>query len=131
MLSTWLEGLNLSASELRARARREPYSRRRVRLFAIADVRDGKQVETVASAINVQPETVYRWLREAAVGGLDSAQKGKSKRTLNSTRRAELAAWISRGFKPSPHKFEARIPEADANPVFSGRVQLLANQSAK
>jgi hypothetical protein len=65
--------------------------------------------------INVQPESVYRWLREAAVGGLDSAQKGKSKRSLNSTRRAELTAWISPGFNPSPHKFEARIPIAGTN----------------
>jgi hypothetical protein len=72
----------ISASELRTRARRELYSCQRVRLLAIADARDGKEVEAVAGTINVQPETMYCWFRQGAVDGLDSDLK-KSKPSLN------------------------------------------------
>jgi transposase len=101
MWSSWVNGLD--AVELRARARRERYTYRRVRLLAIADVRDGNRVEAVAQAINVQPETVYRWLRQGATGGLDAAVEWKTKSALSSAQRAELAVWIARDPKPSRH----------------------------
>jgi transposase len=92
--SAWLGGLN--ATELRTRARRERYAYRRTRLLAIADVCDGKRVEAVANAIDVQAETVQRWLRQGAAGGLDAALEWKSNSVLNAEQRAELADMIAR-----------------------------------
>ena len=93
--SAWLAGLD--AAELRASARRERYAYRRIRLLAIADVRDGKRIEAVANAIDVQAETVHRWLQQGAAGGLDAALEWKSNSALNSAQRAELAVLIARG----------------------------------
>jgi transposase len=93
--SAWLASMD--AAGMRARARRERYSYRRIRLLALADVRDGKRVEAVANSINVQPDTVYRWLQEGAAGGLEAALDRRSKSVLSSAQQAELSAWIADG----------------------------------
>lgn len=91
--SAWLASMNAAA--LRARARRERCTYRRVRLLAVADVRDGNRVEAVANSINVQPDTVYRWLQRGAAGGLEAALDRRSKSALSSAQQVELTAWIA------------------------------------
>ena len=127
-LRAWLAGV--SANELRARAGREPSLCRRVRLLAIADSREGKSVEIIASAIKVKPETIYRWLRQGEIGGLNSVLRRKSEKRLNKTYQAEFVGLISRGFKTSLYEFkEHRQTNAsqsltDESPGFRGRVSL-------
>lgn len=124
-LRAWLAGV--SANELRARAGREPSLCRRVRLLAIADLREGKSVEIIASAIKVKPETIYRWLRQGEIGGLNSVLRRKSEKRLNKTYQAEFVGLISRGFKTSLYESEHR--QTNASPIINGRVQVFAGES--
>jgi transposase-like protein len=58
-----------SAAERRARARVERDPRKRVRLLAIAKVRDGMPVEAAARATGLGRATLYRWLARERTGG--------------------------------------------------------------
>jgi len=124
--SAWLDGLD--ATELRAKARRERYAYRRIRLLAIADVCDGKRIEAVANAIDVQPETVQRWLERGAAGGLDAALELYGNSVLNAAQRAELARMIARGRKPGSNEeaWSARDIQAEAKSRFSVELSIQA-----
>jgi transposase len=124
--SAWLAGLD--AAKLRASARRERYAFRRVRLLAIADVRDGNRIEAVASGIGVQAQTVHRWLQQGAASGLDAALEWKSNSVLNSAQRAELADLIARGRKRCRHSaaWSAREIQEEAKASFDIEISMQA-----
>jgi transposase len=119
---------SLDGPELRASARRERYAYRRIRLLAIADVCDGKRIETVANAIDVQAETVHRWLQQGAAGGLDAALEWKSNSALNSAQRAELAVLIARGGRRAGNSYawSARDIQAEAKARFGVELSIQA-----
>jgi hypothetical protein len=60
----WLDQFPETSKQLRVRAEREGLEHRRVRLIALAGLREGKSVKAVAAAIRYQPHTVIRWLQE-------------------------------------------------------------------
>src|SRR5687767_8941541 len=57
------------AAELRALARVERDPRRRVRLLALANVREGMSVAAAARATGMGRATLYRWLAREQAGG--------------------------------------------------------------
>jgi hypothetical protein len=91
----WLDELPHTGEELRARACREALEHRRIRLIALAGLRDDKSVKEVAAAIRYQPETVSRWLREGATNGLEAMlERSRGLQMLSSAQVAELAQWL-------------------------------------
>jgi transposase len=89
-----------SAAELRTLARVERDPRKRVRLLAIANVRDGMPVEDAARATGLGRATLYRWLaRERSGGAAALADRPRSgrRRTLDAAQRAEVKARMLAG----------------------------------
>ena len=94
------------AAELRALARVERDPRKRVRLLAIANVRDGMPVDEAARATGMGRTTLYRWLARERDGGgpaalADRPRPGR-RRKLDAAQRAEVRAWVLAG--PDPEK---------------------------
>jgi transposase len=88
------------AAELRALARVERDPRKRVRLLAIANVREGMPVEEAARATGMGRATLYRWLaREQADGpaALRDRPRSGRRRKLDAAQRAEVRAWVLAG----------------------------------
>lgn len=89
-----------SAAELRALARAERDPRQRVRLLAIANVRDGRPVAEAARATGMGRATLYRWLGRERAGGaaaLDDRPRSGRRRKLSAAQRAEVKAWVLAG----------------------------------
>jgi transposase len=89
------------AAELRALARVERDPRKRVRLLAIANVREGMPVEEAARATGMGRATLYRWLARERDGGgpaalADRPRPGR-RRKLDAAQRAEVRAWVLAG----------------------------------
>ena len=88
------------AGELRALARVERDPRKRVRLLAIANVREGMPVEDAARATGMGRATLYRWLAREQAGGptalRDRPRTGR-RRKLDAAQRAEVKAWVLAG----------------------------------
>ena len=89
------------AAELRALARVERDPRKRVRLLAIANVREGMSVEDAARATGMGRTTLYRWLARERDGGgpaalADRPRPGR-RRKLDAAQRAEVRAWVLAG----------------------------------
>ena len=90
----------VSATELRALARVERNPRKRVRLLAIANVRDGMAVEGAARAGGMGRATLYRWLARERTGGpaaLSDHPRSGRRRKLDAEQRAEVKAWVLAG----------------------------------
>src|SRR5215218_10235902 len=90
----------VSATELRALARVERNPRKRVRLLAIANVRDGMAVEVAARAGGMGRATLYRWLARERTGGpaaLGDHPRSGRRRKLDAEQRAEVKAWVLAG----------------------------------
>ncbi len=89
-----------SAAELRALARVERDPRKRVRLLAIANVRDGMPVEDAARVTGMGRATLYRWLAREHTGGpaalADRPRSGRRPK-LDAAQRAEVKAWVLAG----------------------------------
>jgi putative transposase len=88
------------AAELRALARAERDPRKRVRLLAIANVRDGMPVEAAARATGMGRATLYRWLARERAGGpaaLNDRPRSGRRRKLGAEQRAEVRAWVLAG----------------------------------
>ena len=83
-----------TGDELRARAAVDRFPHRRMRLLALADVRDGMPVELAAEAAGIIPRTLYIWLRRGAKGGLDAALD-RQRGALNQAQAVEIAQWIA------------------------------------
>ena len=88
------------AAELRALARVERDPRKRVRLLAIANVRDGMPVDEAARATGMGRATLYRWLAREQTGGpaalADRPRSGR-RRKLSPAQRAGVKAWVLAG----------------------------------
>ena len=90
----------VSATELRALARVERNPRKRVRLLAIANVRDGMAVEEAARAGGMGRATLSRWLARERPGGpaaLGDHPRSGRRRKLDAEQRAEVKAWVLAG----------------------------------
>src|SRR4051812_25834804 len=90
----------VSATELRALARVERDPRKRVRLLAIANVRDGMAVDGAARAGGMGRATLYRWLARERTGGpaaLGDHPRSGRRRKLDAGQRAEVKAWALAG----------------------------------
>ena len=88
------------AVELRALARVERDPRKRVRLLAIANVREGMSVEAAARATGMGRATLYRWLACERAGGpaaLSDRPRSGRRRKLSAEQRAEVKAWMLAG----------------------------------
>ena len=89
-----------AAAELRALARVERDPRKRVRLLAIANVREGMPVAAAARAAGMGRATLYRWLAREQAGGptalADRPRSGR-RRKLDAAQRAEVRAWVLAG----------------------------------
>jgi transposase len=88
------------AAELRALARVERDPRQRVRLLAIANVRDGMPVDEAARATGMGRATLYRWLAREQTGGpaaLGDRPRPGRRRKLDAAQRAEVRAWVLAG----------------------------------
>ncbi len=89
-----------AAGELRALARVERDPRQRVRLLAIANVREGMPVEDAARATGMGRATLYRWLARERDGGptaLGDRPRAGRRRKLDAAQRAEVKAWVLAG----------------------------------
>ncbi len=89
-----------AAGELRALARVERDPRQRVRLLAIANVRDGMPVDEAARATGMGRATLYRWLARERDGGptaLADRPRAGRRRKLDAAQRAEVRAWVLAG----------------------------------
>lgn len=90
----WLDGL--SAAVLREQSMRERYKHRRQRLRALAELRDGASVETVAAFVGVDTKSIYRWLHRGAAGGLDAAlERPTGKPALTGAQAEAMGQWIA------------------------------------
>jgi transposase len=88
------------AAELRALARVERDPRRRVRLLALANVREGMSVAAAARATGMGRATLYRWLAREHAGGpaaLGDRPRAGRRRKLSPEQRAEVKAWVLAG----------------------------------
>jgi transposase len=89
-----------SAAELRALARVERDPRKRVRLLAIANVRDGMAVAAAARAGGMGRATLHRWLARERTGGsaaLGDRPRSGRRRKLDAAQRAAVKAWVLAG----------------------------------
>ena len=88
------------AAELRALARVERDPRKRLRLLAIANVRDGMSVAAAARATGMGRATLYRWLaceRDGGPAALSDRPRSGRRRKLSAEQRAEIRAWVLAG----------------------------------
>jgi len=68
--------------------------------------REGRSVKTVAAAANLQPNTIYCWLRCATKHGLEAAlERIRGRRQPTSAQAAELAHWIANCSHPGQPAF--------------------------
>ena len=105
----WLEQLPLTSQQLRERANQEQHKHRRVRLFVLAQLRDGRSVQAVAAAANLRQVTIYNWLHCAAKHGLDAMlERHKGRQQLSSAQASQLAQWIAAN-RPHPKQPAFRI----------------------
>ena len=89
-----------AAAELRALARVERDPRKRVRMLAIANVRDGMPVDEAARATGMGRATLYRWLareRDGAAAALRDRPRTGRRRKLDAAQRAAVRAWVLAG----------------------------------
>ena len=93
----WKPWLNsLSAADLYERSRRERYKHRRQRLRALAELRDGASIETVAVLVGVDTKSIYRWLHRGAVGGLEAAlERPTGQPALTGEQAEAMGQWIA------------------------------------
>jgi transposase len=92
----WLNQLPYTPQELRERASHERYRYRRLRLLALAGLREGQSVPAVAALAGVWPRTVYRWLHCGAHHGLEAALERTTRQSrLTSAQAADIADWLS------------------------------------
>lgn len=104
---SWLDHLPLEGEELRARAHRERLKHRRIRLIALAGLRDGRSVETVAAAMGIQPRTLCDWLHHGAIKGLEAfLERRQGKQLLSSAQEAETADWLACRPPPGAPQFK-------------------------
>ncbi len=90
----WLD--SLSAAKLREQSARERYKHRRQRLRALADLKDGASVETVAALVGVDTKSIYRWLHRGAAGGLEAAlDRPTGKPALTGAQAELMGQWIA------------------------------------
>lgn len=97
----WIDTLPQTGEQLRALATKDRFPSRRMRLLALADVRDGMPVERAAKLAGVLPKTLYRWLRRGAEGGLEAALDrpyGK----LSQVQALAIADWIAAASPDEP-----------------------------
>jgi transposase len=97
----WIDTLPQTGDQLRALAAKARFPSRRMRLSALADVRDGIPVERAAKEAGVLPKTLYRWLKRGAEGGLEAALDrpyGK----LSPAQALEIADWIAAASPDEP-----------------------------
>jgi transposase len=98
---SWIDTLPQTGDQLRALAAKDRFPSRRMRLLALADVRDGMPVEGAAKTASVLPKTLYRWLRRGAEGGLEAALDrpyGK----LSQAQVLQIADWIATASAEEP-----------------------------
>jgi len=108
---SWLDHLPNTGEELRARAYRERLKHRRVRLIALAALREGRSVKTVAAAIGMLPKTVCDWLHEGARNGLEALlERRRGRQLLSSAQVAEIAEWLA--CRPLPGRPGFRVIRA-------------------
>ena len=89
-----------AAAGLRALARVERDPRKRVRLLAIANVREGMPVEAAARATGMGRATLYRWLageRDGGPAALSDRPRSGRRRKLSAEQRAEVKARVLAG----------------------------------
>lgn len=91
----WIDNLPETATELQRQAALERIPHRRVRLLALANVRDGMPVEAAAEVAQIIPRTLYNWLRRGAEGGLDAALERPRWGYLTELQTKELIDWIA------------------------------------
>jgi len=80
-------------------ARKELDGRVRLRLLALAHLREGKRPRPVGAMLKVHEKTVLKWLRRfrsAGVAGLAEQPGGGAKRRLRTAQEAELKALVAR-----------------------------------
>jgi putative transposase len=88
------------AAELRALARVGRDPGKRVRLLALANVRDGMPVDEAARATGMGRATLSRWLARERTGGpaaLKDRPRAGRRRKPDAAQRAEVRAWIVAG----------------------------------
>ena len=88
------------ATELRARARREPDPRTRVRLLGVANALDGMPLDAAAGAVGVGRSTLYDWLgryRHEGTDGLRDRPKSGRPRLLAPEQDAAFKARVEAG----------------------------------
>jgi transposase len=90
----WIDTLPLSGETLREMAMKDRFLCRRIRLLALADVRDGMPVEQAAKVAGVTAKTLYRWIRRGAEGGLQAALERPTGK-LSQLQTLEIANWIA------------------------------------
>ena len=118
---SWLDHLPLTGEELRARAHRERLQHRRLRLIALAGLRDGRSVNTVAAAVRVRPETICDWLHAGATNGLEALlERRLGRQLLGSAQMAEIAEWLA--CRPAPGAPGFRVIRA-ADVITESRVR--------
>ncbi|MDA9397977.1 hypothetical protein XH79_03860 [Bradyrhizobium sp. CCBAU 45389] len=115
----WIDTLPETGEDLRAQAARERLPHRRVRLLAIADVRDGLPVEVA----DVIPRTLYRWIRRGAKGGLDAALERPRWHQLSEPQVMELAEWIATASPDGP-RWRANRVQNEARRRFGVEISL-------
>jgi transposase len=93
----WIAGLPQTADELRLQAASEELRPRRARMRALAELREGRSVCTVAAAIGVTVGTIDRWLEAGASGGLEGAlsRKGDRRATITSKQVDQIVHWMT------------------------------------
>ncbi|MBD0274959.1 MAG: helix-turn-helix domain-containing protein [Acetobacteraceae bacterium] len=90
------------AAELRARARREPNPRTRVRLLGVANALDGMPIAAAAGAVGVGRSTLYDWLgryRHEGTDGLRDRPKSGRPRLLAPEQDAAFKARVEAGLE--------------------------------
>lgn len=97
----WIDTLPLTGEQLRVLAAQDHYRWRRVRLLALADLRDGMSVEKTAARAGVIPRTVCRWLKRGIQGGLQAALERAYAKT-GPTQMLEVADARSSASAPEP-----------------------------
>lgn len=90
----WLD--SLGAADLREQSMCERYKHRRQRLRALAELRDGASVETVAARGGLGTKSIYRWLHRGAAGGLEAAlERPTGKPALTGAQAEAMGQWIA------------------------------------
>jgi hypothetical protein len=97
----WINTLPQTGEQLRALAMQDRSPSRRVRLRALADVRDGTPIECAAASAGVFPKTLCRWLKRGAQGGLEAALE-RHQGKLTSRQARAIGNWIANASADEP-----------------------------